>query len=784
MRHQILSQLGSLEAEAPRYTVAVRALCEFAAKRGDLDLRFTPSPSAQEGIAGHASVANDKLASNKSYQREVPLNGRYLHLQVRGRADGYDPLRNRLDEVKTYRGDLARMPANHRYLHWAQAKIYGWLVCQRDSLESVEIALVYFDVGTQKETVLCESFNAKILQDFFEDLCNQFLVWADQELEHRAKLDMQLAQLQFPYSGFRSGQRELSEAIFKANSQGRCLMAQAPTGIGKTVGTLFPALKAFPKHGSRETSLDKLFFLTAKTPGRQVALEAMRKILVGTHQEDRAKQGLRVLELVARDKACEHPDKACHGDSCPLAKGFYDRLPMAREAAAKAGFLDKAELKTIALEHQVCPYYLGTEMARWCDVVVGDYNHYFDLNASLHSLTLNEGWRVGILVDEAHNLIDRARQMYSADLKQRIFDRAKMSAPATLKKSFQKVTRRWNALIKDQAKAYQVYEQLPDKLIFSLQELNSSLAEYFAEHPAELNLDLQQFYFDLLHFLKLTELIGTHSIFDITIEAQDANLCLRNVVPANLLRERWRSAYSAALFSATLSPIEYFHEMLGLPENTVSLEVPSPFDPAQFQVNICEHISTRYADRPGSLASLSELIGSQYRALPGNYLAFFSSFDYLQNALNNFNLDFPDIPTWHQERGMSEASRDGFLARFTDTSQGIGFAVLGGAFGEGIDLPGARLIGAFIATLGLPQINPVNEQFRATIDSLLGRGYAYTYLIPGIQKVIQAAGRVIRTRSDTGVLFLMDDRFSSAEVRQLLPSWWGETRILSLNRPH
>jgi DNA excision repair protein ERCC-2 len=237
------------------------------------------------------------------------------------------------------------------------------------------------------------------------------------------------------------------------------------------------------------------------------------------------------------------------------------------------------------------------------------------------------------------------------------------------------------------------------------------------------------------------------------------------------------------LFSATLSPIEYFQEMLGLPENTVSLEVASPFDPAQFRVNICEHISTRYADRPHSLASLSELIGSQYRAQPGNYLAFFSSFDYLQNALNNFNLVYPDIPTWHQERGMSEAYRDDFLARFTDTGQGIGFAVLGGAFGEGIDLPGARLIGAFIATLGLPQINPVNEQFRATIESLLGRGYAYTYLIPGIQKVIQAAGRVIRTRSDTGVLFLMDDRFSSSEVRQLLPSWWGEVRILSLNPP-
>jgi DNA excision repair protein ERCC-2 len=219
--------------------------------------------------------------------------------------------------------------------------------------------------------------------------------------------------------------------------------------------------------------------------------------------------------------------------------------------------------------------------------------------------------------------------------------------------------------------------------------------------------------------------------------------------------------------------------MLGLPENTVSLDVPSPFEPEQLNVQVAKHLSTRYADRHRSMPGLTQLMAKQYLAKNGNYLAFFSSFDYLQSALAHFKAHHPDIPTWHQERGMSEAARQAFLARFTNESCGIGFAVLGGAFGEGIDLPGARLIGAFIATLGLPQINPVNEQFRARIDALLGRGYDYTYLIPGIQKVIQAAGRVIRTREDQGVLFLMDDRFSRPEVARLLPPWWkpvnGET---------
>ncbi len=752
---------------APQYTVAVRTLCEFTAKCGDLDLRFTPSTSAQEGIAGHTEVAIKKIAVNKAYQREVALSGRYRHLKVRGRADGFDPVRKRVEEVKTHRGDLARMPDNHRALHWAQAKVYGWLICQEEGFESIDVALVYFNVSTQKETVLSEPFEAHVLGDFFKKLCERFILWADQELAHRGSRTKVTTDLSFPHHAFRSGQRPLAEAVYKANAGARCLMVQAPTGIGKTIGTLFPALKAMAKPLANGGQIDKLLFLTAKTPGRQLALDGLKKLQNASHEKP-----LRVLELVARDKACEHPEKACHGDSCPLAKGFYDRLAEARDEAALIGLLDKSGLRTIALRHQICPYYLGQEMARWCDVIVGDYNHYFDLNAMLYGLALNEGWRVGILLDEAHNLVDRARQMYTSELRQSNFDRVRATVPIELKKRFQSTSRRWNALVKVQSNDYQVYEQLPEKFIYSLQELNVAIADYLGEHPTELESDLQSFYFDLLHFLKLAELYASHSLFDITLVGPQANLCLRNVVPAHMLRERWSAAHSATIFSATLSPFEYFKEMLGLPENTVALEVPSPFGVDQLQVQLSKNISTRYADRQSSLGSVTALIAKQYLLQPGNYLAFFSSFEYLQSALDYFRIHHPDVPTWQQERSMSETAREGFLARFTENSRGIGFAVLGGAFGEGIDLPGARLIGAFIATLGMPQINPVNEQFRLRIEALLGHGYDYTYMIPGIQKVIQAAGRVIRTSEDRGVLFLMDDRFARAEVARLLPSWW------------
>lgn len=338
--------------QEPGYSIAVRALCEFTAKTGDLDLRFTPSPTAMEGIVGHRTVASRR---SEGYQAEVSLEGRYQTLKIKGRADGYDPACNRIEEVKTYRGDLDKQPANHRQLHWAQAKIYGWLMCQKLQLPRIDVALVYFDIVSEKETCLTQSFEAAQLEVFFEQQCALFLAWAEQEMAHRQARNLGAQTLAFPHAGFRTGQRHLAESVFKAISTGRCLMAQAPTGIGKTVGTLFPMLKALAPQ-----RLDKVFFLTAKTPGRKLALDAARVIT-----QSAPSMPLRVLEMIARDKACEHPDKACHGEACPLARGFYDRLPHARAAASQITLLDQAALRDIALAHDICPYYLSQEMARW-----------------------------------------------------------------------------------------------------------------------------------------------------------------------------------------------------------------------------------------------------------------------------------------------------------------------------------------------------------------------------------------------------------------------------------
>lgn len=749
------------------YRIAVRALCEFTAREGDLDLRFTPAPSAQEGIAGHQTVVGRR---GPHYLSELPLMGQYQQLVVSGRADGYDPELNLLEEIKTHRGKVERIADNQRQLHWAQVRVYGWLLCAEQELAHIELAVVYYNVTTQKETVYRQGYTAQQLRDFFELQCQRFLAWAEQERAHRQARDAGLAQLQFPWPSFRSGQRQLATAVYRAARDGQTLMAQATTGIGKTLGTLFPQLKAFP-----EQQLDRLFFLTARTPGRQLALDALASL--GCQQPD---MPLRVLEHVARDKACEYPDRACHGESCPLAQGFYDRLPAARQAAVEQRWLSRQAVRDIAMAHRICPYYLSQELCRWADVVVADYNYYFDMSALLYALTVVNEWRVTLLVDEAHNLVERGRSMYTAELDQQGFLALRRVAPKALKSGLDRLHRHWTHLVREQQNEYQVYPLLPDLFILSLQKLVSAITDHLTDQPDGHDAALLRFYLDALLFCRLAEHFGEHSLFDISLrrsgQRSQSTLCLRNLLPAPFLRGRFATAHSSTLFSATLSPANYHRDMLGLPEDSQWLNVASPFSAEQLEVRYISNLSTRYQHRADSLLPICQVIARQFRARPGNYLAFFSSYSYLQQVLEVLQTHWPDIPLRAQSPNMDEAARTAFIDGFTENSQWLGFAVLGGAFSEGIDLPGQRLIGAFVATLGLPQLNPVTEQIRERMQTLFGRGYDYAYLFPGLQKVVQAAGRVIRSPEDQGVVWLLDDRFGQHQVRPLLPDWWQVQR--------
>jgi DNA excision repair protein ERCC-2 len=753
------------------WMVAVRVLCEFGAKTGDLDLRFTPAPSARQGQEGHVLLGQSEPAP---YETEVPLQGTWQILTVRGRADGYCPTANRVDEFKTHRGDLTRQPANHRALHWAQAKVYGWLLCQSRGLPHIDVSLVYLDVASQQTTRFTQTCDATELAAHFGTLCVRYADWAAQEATHRAARDDALATLAFPQPSFRAGQRELASDVYRAAVQARCLMVQAPTGIGKTLGTLFPLLKALP--GQR---IDKVFYLTAKTPGRQLALDTLRPLQSTTP--------LRVLELVARDKACEHPDKACHGESCPLAQGFFDRLPAARTAAlAKPDGThpSHASVRATALAHQVCPYYLTQELAQWADVVVGDYNHFFDLHALLHALTQANGWRVALLLDEAHNLLERGRAMATADLAHRDLRNLQRQAPPLLKKPLQRLHRAWLdwQRILPSSDAMRWLPEPPPDLLNAVQHCVADLGALSVDYPQALSGPALQWLFDMTRWLAVAERVDDRFLVHVATtpppamarqRVPDTRITLRNVVPAAILAERFAAAHTCTLFSATLGPTSFVQQMLGLPANTVYSQVPTPFRADQLQVQVAKHISTRFDARQASIGPIVDTMARQVAGQPGNYLAFFSSFDYLEAVAQAFAARCPDEPMWQQTRNMDEAARTAFLTRFAPDGRGIGFAVLGGAFGEGIDLPGTRLIGAFVVTLGLPQVNPVNEAFRQRLNQLYpGRGHDYTYLFPGLQKVVQAAGRVIRTPTDTGTVWLLDERYARPGVRALLPDWW------------
>jgi DNA excision repair protein ERCC-2 len=385
--------------------------------------------------------------------------------------------------------------------------------------------------------------------------------------------------------------------------------------------------------------------------------------------------------------------------------------------------------------------------------------------------------------------------MYSAELDQADLSGLRPSAGPALKKPLDRLQRVWRSLQKDAQllpgpqQAYQVLGSPPDKLLQALQQTAAALGDEMQSHPAGVDAALQRFYFDVLHFLRLAESFGTHSLFDLTQSgalgnrqtARSSRLCLRNIVPAPFLAPRFAAARSVALFSATLGPQHYHADLLGLPDDRVWVDVPSPFRAEQLAVRLVTDLSTRYQHRESSLAPIARLMAQQYHRQPGNYLVFLSSYDYLEQLAQCFARRHPEVPMWQQTRRMDEPARDAFLARFTSDGRGIGFAVLGGAFAEGIDLPGQRLIGAFIATLGLPQVNPVNEQIRRRMGENFGvrQAHDYTYLYPGLQKVVQAAGRVIRTTCDQGVIFLMDDRFARPEVRRMLPAWWQPEDMLS-----
>ena len=400
----------------------------------------------------------------------------------------------------------------------------------------------------------------------------------------------------------------------------------------------------------------------------------------------------------------------------------------------------------------------------------------------LYGLTQAHQWKVGVLVDEAHNLVERARRMYTAELSQLCLSAARKTASGAVRKSLDRLHRTWISLNQDQSGSYQAHAEVPAALLRAVQRAVGTIADAFVDSPMLPGDPVLAFYLQALQFMALAEQMGEHALFDVSLASRPTGrskvpfsiLCIRNVIPAPHLTARHAGAQVTVLFSGTLSPSDFYRDLLGLPDTTTCRQIDGPFHAEQLAVQIAGHISTRYRDRELSLVPIAEVVVRQYQKQPGNYLCFFSSFEYMEKAAQCLQRAHPQLPIWLQTRLMDDDSRLAFLDRFTEQGHGIGFAVLGGAFAEGVDLPGERLIGAFVATLGMPPVNAINERMKIAMDKHFGinKGFDYTYLYPGMRKVVQAAGRVIRTEKDHGAIFLIDDRYRRAQVRALLPSWW------------
>jgi len=744
--------------------VAVRSLCEFAARQGSLDTRYTPAPTAEEGREAHQILQGRRLGE---YHPEYVLQGTIAGIELRGRADGYRPKLGKkpaeIEEIKSHRGKVSKISHFRQQLHWAQIKVYGALLCQMSKHKKVRLSLVYYDIDTDNEQRLSEVHSAEDLTVFAEGLCKKYSDWHAAETHHRKLRDQSLTDLEFCHPDFRQGQRALAETCYKNVATGSQLLLEAPTGLGKTLGVLYPHLKAMPTQ-----AIDRLFLLSNRNTGKTLWRDACEQLL------DDNDTKIRVLQLDARQQSCDNPELACHGESCPLAEGFFDRLPKAREAATKQRFLTTELCADIAREHSICRYFLAQEMSRWCDIVIADVNHYLDQQALLHGFSQQNQWRACCVIDEAHNTIDRSRAMYSASLDEHAFSRYKKNAPKALKSAFNNLHRAFREVVDKHPNEEKFHYQhsLPTTLIGQSQHFANKVAEYLVDNPGDG--ELQELMFQCFGFARLADTFADHSLCQIQIHKPFRDRFWRckvdilNIDPSSFISPRLNGCHSATLFSATLQPFHYYASLLGLTE-AKRIELASPFSASQIDLRLVSNIDTRFQARQQSARQIADRIVEQHQQCPGNYLVFFPSFAYLKLVEAEIPISIPLIT---QQSRMEESDRQAFIDEFKQGKHTLGFAVMGGIFGEGIDLPGDQLIGVYVISLGLPPFDDFHQQVANILQQRFNDGYQYTYLFPAIRKIIQAAGRLIRTPEDNGVIELIDPRIQKQDIKSLLPRWW------------
>ena len=754
--------------------ISVRQLVEFLLSTGSIDSRFSGFDRALEGARIHRRLQKE---AGSGYQAEVPIKATLeaagICYRLEGRADGIFTREDGLvviDEIKTVATPTEQITEDRNPVHWAQAQVYGAVWAQQQGLEQVGIRLTYFQTEEERIIRFERSFTRTELEEFLLDLLTRYAPWAQRQADWLAARTADLSALAFPYPSFRPGQHALAGEVYRTFLNSRRLLAQAPTGIGKTISTLYPALRAMGEHAG-----ERVFYLTARTTARQAAEDALALLPEGLH--------LRSITLTAKDKVCLQERRECTPEACPYANGYYDRIRDALWQALDVPRLDRTALETLAQRYTVCPFELGLDLSLWCDVIVGDYNYLFDPVVCLRRFFEAPGDHL-FLVDEAHNLPDRAREMHSAALtKSQISDSRKAlgKGRGKLKTALGKVHRQfteWHALCSENEERTKFFIPAQEEFHRLVRGCLKPMEEWLEEHrEGEAHDTVLQCYFDLKAWLRVADCYDDHYVTQVSAFGRDVKVQQLCLDPSRFLDASLSRGRAAVLFSATLAPPSYYKDVLGCKE-AKCVALPSPFPQTNLGLFCTTNLSTTYRNRAGSLDEVCACLAAMVQAHTGNYLAYFPSYAYLSQAVERFSALYPEIPILVQESGMDEEAKRHFLEQFVPGTQSLlGFCVMGGVFGEGIDLVGERLIGTAVVGVGLPQVNPRQEMLRRYFDETRGSGFAYAYQYPGMNKVLQAAGRVIRTPADRGVVLLLDQRFTWREYAVLLPAHWDHCRF-------
>ena len=777
--------------------ISVRGLVEFLLRSGDIDnrRRVSPEDAMAEGGRVHRMIQRRMGAD---YHAEVPMKYRREYadftLAVEGRADGViDAAVVTIDEIKgTYR-ELERMKEPEP-VHLAQARCYAWIYAHDHGKREMKVRMTYCSLETEELRYFFYSYTMEELTAWFEGLLSDYQKWARMQLEWKGKRQDSIHAMTFPFP-YREGQRELVTHVYHTICHQKNLFLEAPTGVGKTIATVFPALKAIG-----EEKADRIFYLTAKTITRTVADNTFALLRErGLH--------LKTVVLTAREKICFLEEPACDPEHCPYAKGHFNRINDALFALLKEKeHYGREQIEAYAEKYRVCPFEMALDLSLFSDAVICDYNYVFDPHVYLRRF-FGDGSQKSqslFLIDEAHNLLERGREMYSAALCKEDFLKLKRTVRAydrRLEGLLEKCSR---ALLpfKRRCEGWRIEEDI-EPFVQALLRLSAGMEDYLEDHEEDpARREVLDFYFEVSHFLMICELLDQR--YEIYTEFDREGLFyirLFNVDPSANLRQCLERSVSSILFSATLLPIQYYKKLLGGADSDYEVYARSSFDPARRGLFLAEDVTSRYARRSEEeFYNIACYIHRIVRMRYGNYMVFFPSHAFLQKIFALYTEHFAAEDRAEciaQEEYMSEEMRETFIRRFEGNDGGIlseairmeiepegdrslvGFCVLGGIFSEGIDLKEESLIGALIVGTGLPQVCTQREILKRHFEESGENGFDYAYRFPGMNKVLQAAGRVIRTARDVGVVALLDERFLHYSYRRLFPREWEHFEVVN-----